>query len=236
MPPRAPLRSARARSSTSTPLRMRRRPTKSRPGSPSWATSGIALRRGRDAARGVGENRRVVGAVVARELRGGGRARREDEIGGARRAAPQEDVQRRLEAPEADLGRLRPAEDLGAVAQRSHRAALLDVAHLQQGDEQRANLPQAEPEAEQPAVGLVELHDIGPEVADPAQGRQDDRQREEDLRSAGAVAAAPQHLDLVAARPQPCGELQHLLTDPGEIVRRQGVGDQQDAQGSKGSR
>lgn len=142
-------------------------------------------------------------------------------------------MERRLKTPEAQLRRLRHAEDFGAVAQRTHGAPFLDVTHLQQGDEQGADLPQTEPETEQAAVGLVKLHDIGPEVADPAQGREDDRQREEDLRSAGAVAAAPQHLDLVAARPEACSELQHLLAHTGEVVWRQRVGDQQDAQGSR---
>src|SRR5262249_1044305 len=78
-------------------------------------------------------------AVVARQLLRSRRARREDEVGGGRGRAAEGDLERRLDPPEAPLGGARPSERPTGVGrdQRPHGPALLDVAHLEGGDEER---------------------------------------------------------------------------------------------------
>ena len=188
-----------------------------------------------ESARGVGQNGGIACAVVPGELRGGRRARRQHEIGGARRAPAEEDLQGCFEAAKTALDDSRLTEHFATMAQRADRAALLDIADLQERDQQRADLEACQPgnaQGQQAAVGFVQLHDVRTEGGDPAQCRTDDGEREEDLRPArgiAVVAASPEHLDLVATRAQPRSQLQHLLADAREVVRRQGVGDQQNA-------
>ncbi|OQC42345.1 MAG: hypothetical protein BWX64_00215 [Acidobacteria bacterium ADurb.Bin051] len=171
--------------------------------------------------------------VIPLQLRSGPPARREDPVGEERAEQPEGDLHRRLQPAKPLLHPSRTAEDEVPPAQRSHRPPLLHVTHLEQrhqpgyGVEERGQ--DAHEQRGEGAIGLVDLHHLRPEPAQPAPEREQHGQREEELRAARSPFAPAEDLDLVPPGPEPGGELQDLFTDPGKVGGRQGVRHQEDA-------
>jgi hypothetical protein len=171
-------------------LRIRRRPTKRRYSSPA-AVAAIC----------VGQDSHRVRLVVALNLVCRLLAGCEHEIRQPDGQQPKSHVQGCFEAEKCALTEGRFSDDPAVGPQQSNRFHLLDIAHLEQGHEQRGRLEQGSDgchhQRRQRTIRFVNLDNVRPKPSERTPAGPQYRQREQDLGAPGTTGTSAQHLHLV---------------------------------------